>query len=90
MVPPQTKVSSGTAEKATMHRPRMTAMVALITTAARAGVPRPEIRPRPPLPKPSLLIANSSRAEPTVQARQQPKALIVAPRVTRLPTQGLR
>ena len=58
------------------------------TQAARAGVPWLDTPARPRGPSlMSRLMANSSRDAPTRQARQHPKALIAAPRLTRVPTQ---
>jgi hypothetical protein len=86
-VPPHTKVSSGLPENSTMAAPMISAMSPATTLPAPAGVPAFESRPSPRWPKPSRFSANSSRAPPTVQARQQPNALTIAPRVIVSPTQ---
>src|SRR5260221_14393552 len=70
-----------------MLAPMTRAISPATTLPARAGVPTPDTLPRPRSPKPSRLSANSSRAPPTVQARQQPNALTIAPSVIVLPTQ---
>ena len=73
----------------------MTSMITAVTTstrmAATPGVPARVVPASPvggvPSRRMSRAKANASREAPTMQARQQPKALIAAPIVIRSPTQ---
>ncbi len=65
----------------------ITADMATITRVALAGVPQREGAPSPRSPRASRDSAYISRAAPTVEARQQPKALTAVPSVITSPTQ---
>src|SRR5579859_7675991 len=65
----------------------ISADMAVMTTVALTGVPQRELAPTPRAPPASRDSAYISRAAPTVEARQQPNALTVVPRVITSPTQ---
>src|SRR3954447_20630952 len=87
MVPLHRNVSNGNAPKTTASTSPISATVPVTTTAATTGVALAPVRPSGCPGTRSRLIANNSRDDPTTQARQQPKAEMLAPRVIRLPTQ---
>ena len=81
-------MSNGVAPNATAQITAMTATTPAMTPAAAVGVALAPVRARALPGARSRLIAKSSRDAPTTHARQQPKALTAAPRVTMSPTQG--
>ncbi|SSC25332.1 Hypothetical protein KLENKIAIHU_3956, partial [Klenkia terrae] len=91
IVPDQKKVSSACAPKNSALTSTISAMTTVEARAARAGTPSRLTAARPRSDRPSGAVsrakANTSREAPTTQARQQPKALIAAPRVMMSPIQ---
>ena len=87
MVPLHKKVSNGSAPKNTAQISAMTTMTVAMVTAAAAGVSLAPVLARRCSGAASRATANNSRDAPTTQARQHPKALMLAPSVTRSPTQ---
>ena len=57
----------------------------VITSVAAAGAPVRDARPTPRAPPASRASAYIRRDAPTVEARQQPNALMVVPRVMMSP-----
>jgi hypothetical protein len=86
IVPDQTKPSSAVPCRPATYVTKIAVVSPVITSVAPAGVPQRDGLPTPTGPNVSRDIAYTSRAAPTVEARQQPNALIVVPSVITFPT----